>query len=216
VVIGQAAVNPLRCAVRASCKPRVTIALRILCCAQARGGPPCLPAVRMRTALGHTLAGMRLAPGRCGKNFLRYCDPAARRKPVVCHCPAHSCCAQARCGHPCPPVRRNASHPWQTPLVACDEPVFFTPRQTRGCSGSRSTRVALTSRAAQDLQLPSGLPLGALPVAREAADCGRPPDDSRPMVGTATAATFALPPDSAGITTAIVKKSICANRFAWG
>jgi hypothetical protein len=49
----------------------------------------------------------------------------------------------------------------------------------------------------------------------EAADCARPPN-SRPMVGTATAATFALPPDSAGITTAIVKKSICANRFAWG
>jgi hypothetical protein len=49
-----------------------------------------------------TTQGMRGAGSEaqcCGQNFLRFCDRASRRKPVVCH-------------------------PWQTPLVACDEPCF--------------------------------------------------------------------------------------------
>jgi hypothetical protein len=38
-----------------------------------------------------------------GKPFCAFAILASRRKPVFCH-------------------------PWQTPLVACDEPLFCTPR----------------------------------------------------------------------------------------
>jgi hypothetical protein len=41
----------------------------------------------------------------CGKTFLCFRNPASHRKPVVCH-------------------------PWQTPLVACDEPLVCTPRRS--------------------------------------------------------------------------------------
>ena len=34
---------------------------------------------------GHPRKRMRCAHGGCGRNFLRFCDPASRRKPVVCH-----------------------------------------------------------------------------------------------------------------------------------
>jgi hypothetical protein len=47
-------------------------ARRSPCCAQARCGHPYPPVRRMR-----------LTPGACGKNFLRFCDRASRRKPVV-------------------------------------------------------------------------------------------------------------------------------------
>jgi len=45
----RATVNPLRCAIRASRKPRVAVS-------------------------GHPLAGMRVAPGGCGQNFV-FCTP---------------------------------------------------------------------------------------------------------------------------------------------
>jgi hypothetical protein len=52
---------------------RRPIALRSPCFAQARGDLPWSPVQRVRWTRGG-----------CGKNVLRFCDPASRRKPVAC------------------------------------------------------------------------------------------------------------------------------------
>jgi hypothetical protein len=49
-----------------------------------------------------TLCLSASSEGSFGQNFLRFCDPASRRKPVVCR-------------------------PWQTPLGACASPCFSRP-----------------------------------------------------------------------------------------
>jgi hypothetical protein len=73
------AVDPLRCAVLLRASP---------------GRPSCTPVRRMR-----------LTPGGCGRNFPRSCDPASRRKPVICR-------------------------PGKIPLDIYISPVFRTPRKT--------------------------------------------------------------------------------------
>src|ERR1035438_1087974 len=86
-------------------------------CKSVHGSNAC---VRREAMYGHPgLARSRESTAQCcGQNFLRFCGPASRRKPVVCH-------------------------PWQTSLVACDEPMFFTLRKTNKRSTASAERTAV-------------------------------------------------------------------------
>jgi hypothetical protein len=98
--------------------------------------------------MGRHLPGRRKpVPGACGKNFLCFCIPASRRKPVVCHCAVLSL-LRASPGHTSMYAREtHASHPWQTPLGACAEPLFFTPRSISAHSNPLPSKAVVTTVA---------------------------------------------------------------------
>jgi hypothetical protein len=99
----------------------------------------------------------------CGQNFLRF---RPRR--------FGSCLAAVQPGHPCPVVRRRAAcpasrrkpvvcHPWQTPLVACDEPCFSRrgdhPPSLRSTRNEHSGHKAATIGAIRHSTIASAGPL---------------------------------------------------------
>ena len=99
---------------------RKSIALRSPCFAQAQGVHPWPPVRRMR-----------LTHGGCGRTFLRFCNPAARIKPVVCRSLAN-------------PARRM-----RRALVRTPRPVSSGSRLTRSasCSACKALLISVAIRA---------------------------------------------------------------------
>ena len=85
---------------------REAIALRFHAARKPRAASPWSPVRRMR-----------LTPGGCGQNFLRFCNPATLRKPVICLS-------------------------WQIPLDVSVSPLICTPRKRNKATRFEYTRWA--------------------------------------------------------------------------